>query len=269
MSTIDFRDSIRDTIGRDSERPPAARERPVFSKLASIRMPYSWILVAILGFCGHKAPAQESYYVIVFGSQQTPPRATYSHTFAIFVRVCHSCNSPEGRTVESHIISWMPRTLDIRVHAVLPEPGVNLDLDSTMRWAMATCQRTSMWGPYQIERDLYCRAMERLALLQSGKVRYKAIDTGYPLSIVSNCIHAVSGIVGGIRLYVSTPNFGETASFDALRRMEPWIIDCEHKHEWLVPVLGLDRYPLIHRDWEKPRSGLVWYALRSSLGMEP
>jgi hypothetical protein len=240
----------------------------VLNKLAS-PMRYLWILVALLGSCGPEVRAQETYYVVVLASQQTPPRAKYSHTFAIFVRVCHCCNSPEQCTVESHIISWMPKALDIRLEALLPETGANLDLDTSIRWALSTDQRISMWGPYQIEGDLYCRALKQLALLQSGKVRYKAIDTGYPLSFASNCIHAVSSVVGGIRLYVSRPNHGETASFDALRRMRPWIIDYEHRHDWLVPALGLNCYPIIHREWEKPRSGLFWYAVRSTLGIAP
>jgi hypothetical protein len=161
----------------------------------------------------------------------------------------------------------MPKALVIRIHALLPETGVALDLDTTMHWAFDTGQRVSMWGPYEIKPDLYCRSREQLCFLKQGAVRYKALDTGYPTRFASNCIHAVSSSVGGHRPHVTSPSFGETASYYVLRRFHRWIINPKCKHEWLVGALGLNCYPLIHREWENPRTGVFWTSVREAFGV--
>src|SRR5262249_20732060 len=123
---------------------------------------------------------------------------------------------------------------------------------STVQWALGTGQHVSMWGPYQIKQELYCRALEQCKALKSGKMQYKVLDAGHFSSRVCNCIHGVSSILGGSRLHVMSPNFGDLASFYVLQRMRPWIIDCSHTEDWIVPALGLDCYPIIHRGWERP-----------------
>src|SRR6202022_3434320 len=101
-------------------------------------------------------------------------------------------------------------------------------------------QRVSLWGPYQIDRDLFERAVRQIRLLDSGQVLYKANDTGYRVDHVSNCIHAVSSIVEGIRLRVGSPGWGETASYAVLVRFQPWVIDHDRVHPWVGSALGLD-----------------------------
>src|SRR5204863_1128531 len=136
--------------------------------------------------------------------------------------------------IEAHTISWLPANLKIRFLALLPEPGHNFDLHETLRFVLNDCQRVSLWGPYQINCDLYQLACKQIQLLQSGEVRYKAVDSGYPSNRVSNCIHALSSIVDGYRVRVLSPGWGETASYTILQRYRPWIIDQCHTHDWLV-----------------------------------
>src|SRR5260370_37702154 len=92
--------------------------------------------------------------------------------------------------------SWMTETLEIEVLRRRPEPGVNLDLESSVRWAESRNSRVSMWGPYQIKKELYDRAVEQEARLNSGRVLYKAIDRRFRHGIASNCINA------GARRYI-------------------------------------------------------------------
>jgi hypothetical protein len=115
----------------------------------------------------------------------------------------------------------------------------------------------SLWGPYQIEPDLYGRALKQIGLLESGQVQYKANDAWHRADRVSNCIHAVSTVADGPWLRVLSPGWGETASYVVLRRLLPWVIDCDHVHPWVGSALGLDAYPLIYRDLEPPRSGAI------------
>jgi hypothetical protein len=218
--------------------------------------------ILLCGLAPGAARAEDLYYMMVFGSQQLPARAKYCHSFAVFVRAIEDVPGSRRYRLESHTISWMPVSYEIRLAALLPECGFNADLPTTFAWTRATCQRVSMWGPYQIQSDLYCRALEEEALLNSGDVWYKAIDTGYPTDFACNCIHAVSSIAGGYRMRVLSPSFGETASWYLTRRLSPWIIDCFQRHDWIAAALGIDRYGVVRREFENPRSGPLYTVLR-------
>jgi hypothetical protein len=193
-------------------------------------------LSATLASVAHGA---DFYYVLVFGSQTPLPRARYSHTFATFVKATGQGPCTESYSLECHTISWLPASLDIRLLALVPERGRNLDLADTLHFAASTGQRVSMWGPYQIEQGFYERALRQIASLESGQICYKAIDTGYPNDCASNCIHAVSALVDGQRILVLSPGFGEPASYLVCQRFQPWIIDHNRTHLWVAQRLGL------------------------------
>ncbi len=216
--------------------------------------------------CVSAARADEAYFVMVFGSQQIPPRVKCSHSFATFVKATGQGPCLESYRLEAHTISWLPQSLDVRPAALLPECGRNLDLDSTLQWALSTGQRVSMWGPYPIDRALYCRALDEIEWLEGGHVRYKAIDAGYPARRVSNCIHAVGASFDGQRIHIASPSFGETASYFLTLRMQPWILDTQHRYAWVSSRLGLDRYPIVPRALENPRSSAILWHLDEALG---
>src|SRR5207249_1507898 len=109
--------------------------------------------------------------------------------------------------------------------------------------------------PYRICPELYFLAQKQVGLLQSGQVRYKAIDTGYPSDQVTNCIHALSSVVDGYRLRVASPGWGEIASYAVLKRYERYVSDRSAVEPWVSSALGLNAYPIIYRDWQSPRSG--------------
>src|SRR5262245_57140744 len=67
----------------------------------------------------------ERYFILVFGSQATPKRPKYTHSWATVVRVT-GCNGPEAPTVEEQTISWMPSSFDIQPWSFHVEPGTNL-----------------------------------------------------------------------------------------------------------------------------------------------
>jgi len=212
------------------------------------------------------ARAEEFYYMLVFGSQRLPPQAKYSHSFATFVRATGQGPCAESYALDSITISWLPRTLDVRIFAVLPECGQNVGLHPTLRWALDTGQRVSLWGPYRVDRDLYDRAVRQAGFLQGGTVQYKAVDAGWPSAVASNCIHAVSDVAQGRTLRVPTVNFGETASYDITLRLTPWVLDGGRKHPWVSARLGIDGYPMVRRELENPRSGVVAWALQGIVG---
>ena len=205
------------------------------------------------------AHAGERYYVLLFGSQRTPPNPNYSHSFATFVRVTWPGDGPcpPLAHMESHTISWLPENMIVRTLALFAEPGKNFDLHTTLRYVLDSDERVSLWGPYEIAPKLYQGALDQINLLESGQVRYKANDTGRFSDRVTNCIHAIGGIMQGNKLRVATPGWGEMASWGLLKKMRPFIIDRDQKHYQISATLGLNDYPIIYREWENPRSGGV------------
>ncbi|HZY90137.1 MAG TPA: hypothetical protein VFE78_35275 [Gemmataceae bacterium] len=202
-----------------------------------------------LVLCGAGAGrGEEFYYVLVFGSHQGPGCVRYSHTFATFVRATGRGPCAQSYRLDAFTISWLPRTLDVRPLALAPEAGTNLGLADTLRWAQSTGQRVSLWGPYQVERDLFDRALAQARLLESGQVCYKALDAFRPTDVVSNCVHAVTSVAGGHRPRLLCPGCGPAASHVAALRFAPWVIDCARRHEWVADRLGLGAWPLVRRE---------------------
>lgn len=218
----------------------------------------SWpqILAALLVFLpAVTARAGEAHYLLMFASQRVPNDPDYSHTFATFVRATWVGDCPVSPTLEWHTISWLPANGIVRAAATEPEPGRNYGLDETLRLARSNDERISLWGPYPIQAELYCRARKRIAELETGRIRYKANDAGFNSDQVSNCIHALSAVVDGNRVRVGSPGWGEIASYIVLLRMRPWVLD-ETPDQRIGAALGLGAYPLIYRDrFTGPRTG--------------
>jgi hypothetical protein len=215
-------------------------------------MPSSFARLALLVCLGMTitpaARCDEFFYLLVFGSQTPRPCPRYSHTFATFVRATGRGPCAESYQLECNTISWLPEGGDVRLAALMPECGRNLDLDTTLHWATGTGQHIALWGPYQIDRELYGRALHQVALLESGAVCYKAIDTGYLSGHVSNCIHAVAAVADGHGRLLLSPGFGEVASYWVSLRFRPWLVEPRRRHDWVASRLGLDGWPIVRRD---------------------
>jgi hypothetical protein len=202
-------------------------------------------------------PPGERYYLLVFGAQTTPKLPRYTHTWVTVVRVGQPC---PGRppAVEPHSISWMPATLDIQPWRFTIEPGVNLGLDTSVRMALDKGERVSLWGPFEIPPGLYRKALIQKGFMESGVVGYQCIDTvgeAGRTGTGSNCIHAISDAdsMFGRQAY-PLAYFGDAASLQILRQlvMRGAVPDPEMTHDWLIPALGLDRYPITRREYTPP-----------------
>jgi len=212
------------------------------------------VLASIWLLLPGQAFAQERYFVIVFGSQSTPKLPNYTHTWATVVKVT-CADTPGGQpTAEVNTVSWLPATLKVHTFAPCPEPGTNLDLVTTIRWANCGGQRVSYWGPFEIEPEFYQRFLVQKARLESGVVRYQAIDSFYGPEnrTVSDCIHAVSDTdYRHSRLYyLEFRRFGESASefivfsMGNRGRINPCVT-----HDWVAHLIGLPCQPVIKREF--------------------
>lgn len=198
-------------------------------------------------------PPGERFYITLFASQTTPriPRLTHS-----WATVLHVVDQGEGRPplVESHTISWLPATLEIHPWRLHTEKGVNLDLQETLRFALAHGERVSQWGPYECRPNLYHRFLVQKNFLESGHIGYQLIDTVGESARAgngSNCIHAMTDMDPQMsRNHYPLIRYGDSATRFIVRecRRRDVLINPGQTQAWLNAHLGLDSYSIVHRD---------------------
>jgi hypothetical protein len=185
--------------------------------------------------------AAEFHYVLVFAAQGHLNLPRHSHTWATFVKASGEGPDANSYRLEAHTISWMPRALAIEPLRLQPEVGTNLDLAATFRWAQSLNLELFVWGPYQIDAELYARAMGRIAYLQGGHASYKAIDAGFAGPEVMDCIHAVSDLTTGVPIVrFGTPGWGSVASGVVAHSYRPWIVNPWQTHPWVAQGIGVN-----------------------------
>jgi len=225
-------------------------------RLAKIFARFSMSIVMLFIVAIGQSRAQEpseSYYMTIFSAQANSRDPRRTHSFATFVKAIDTGDSAKDSPIEIHTISWMPRSLDIVILRRHPETGANLDLESSLRWAESRNCRVSMWGPYQIKKELYDRAIEQEARLNSGNVLYKAIDRKFRPGTASNCIHAVADLDIDNGLLHSGQGRGEVASRQVAQHLNRWVIEPGQTHTWVASRLGLNDQP-VNRGDPKQRS---------------
>lgn len=198
----------------------------------------------------------ERYFLLVFGSQSNPKRPKYTHTWATIVKATPGKDDPAAFDLTSHTISWLPRTLNVRVLALRAECGVNLSLKQTLNTVMINGECVALWGPYELDPvvapQIYDKFLRQVNRLNSGCVMYKAIDPdhGPRSTYISNCIHAVTDLDGLTRRgnYDELRNNGFPASeYLAGVLIRSGKVDSSVTHEWVAEALGLNCYRIQRR----------------------
>ncbi len=209
------------------------------------RRPAGLLLYSLANACR----AGDAHFLLVFASQREPAQPRCTHTFATFVRASGAGPNVESYALDAHTISFLPRSREVRLPALMPERGINLGLDTTLRHVLGLGQHVSLWGPFAVEPVLYERALRQVGRLAGGGVRFKAVDSGFPPTLVSNAIHAVSDLASEYpRLRVAPPAFGATAGCLVALHLRPWLLDHAEVHPWVATRLGLGDYPITPRD---------------------
>ena len=202
------------------------------------------------------APPGERYFLLVFGSQTCLLHPKYTHTWATVVKAT-GCDGPGTPKIEQQTISWLPTTLNIRVWSLCVEPGTNFDLHFTIEEMLRNRERVSMWGPYEVRPGLAYRFGVQKAFMESGRVGYQCIDTVGEAAHGTgcDCIHAITDMDPLFdRSRYPLAYFGDAASLNIVRRIQtrPVIVCPEADHSWLLPLLGLDKYPIVRRYYSGP-----------------
>jgi ABC-type phosphate/phosphonate transport system substrate-binding protein len=189
---------------------------------------------------------EPKYYLCVFAYDSVPRRPHLSHTFATFIK--HSGHSSEART-----ISWMPESKVIQLARCNSEPGVNLDLNRTLRFAQSMSARVYEWGPYEIQPELYERGVRQFDKLNDKRIGYKALDAAWRPGIASNCIHAVCDIDGDDGFLTVDGAYGRPATAWVVEHLSRWVIQPHREHSWINETLGLSRYPIVRVSFDSGR----------------
>lgn len=195
----------------------------------------------------------DRYFVMIFGSESTPKRGKYTHTWYTIVRATPNLDAENTYKLDVHTISWMPATLSIRVIKLRAECGVNLDLHRTINFVRSQGECIAMWGPYELNPEiaveLYNKSLKQIARLNSGCVLYKSIDPD--VYNICNCIHAVSDLDGFSRrsmIYDEVRNYGIAASANLARVITgSGRVDWTVTHDWLLDALDISKYRIQRR----------------------
>jgi ABC-type phosphate/phosphonate transport system substrate-binding protein len=180
---------------------------------------------------------EPEYYLSVFAFDSVPRRAQFSHTFATFIK-------SSGGSAEAHTISWLPRGQHIEIARTQAEPGINLDLNQTLRFARDVSARVYEWGPYRIRPELYERSLRQIERLNSGHIQYKALDGAWRPDAASNCIHAVSDIDAGDGYLTVGGAYGVAASARVVEHLRRWMIQPGQEDPSTREKLGLSGQPV-------------------------
>jgi hypothetical protein len=205
-------------------------------------------VVLYLASFAAEASAADRYFVMIFGSESSPKRARFTHTWATVVKATAEPGDKEAYSLESQTISWMPASLKIRPLALRPECGVNLGLQATLRDSACKGECIAMWGPYELTPErgpiIWERVGIQVARLNSGCVLYKCVDpdTGPRSTYMSNCIHAVSDLDRHLPrpAYNELVNNGMDASAHLVQIMvSRHRFDPSVTHDWVAQALGV------------------------------
>jgi hypothetical protein len=205
--------------------------------------------------------------MMIFSAQRAWNLPRYTHTFATFVKVAGGQESRQNRPdfgpdssehngiFQTNTISWLAAKKKVCLFRLWPEPGANLDLTTSLEWALSVQSRISMWGPFQIQSPLYEKALAQKARLESGRIQYKVVDNGFRPQIASSCIHGVCDIDRERGPLWTWFRYGESASRCVAVFFLPWVIDPHQNHRWISDHLGLTKYPIIYRQLSAPVLG--------------
>lgn len=196
------------------------------------------------------APPAPRYYFLLFGCQSVPhyhPRT--AHTFATFVKAAPGA---DGKTViEQVTISWLPANGPVQPLRVRAVAGKNYSLEETFAIAARDNARVSMWGPFETDATRYELAVAQAGTLNSGTVRFRSVDSFLCRRAVQNCTHAVTyadPILHRLRQPVPT-GYGEPGTSKlVVKYANSGAFAGPQTHDWLLPVLGLDKHPAVRRE---------------------
>jgi len=155
---------------------------------------------------GEGTLTRERYFIIPFAYQDRENHPEFSHSFITVIRVFADNKQPnltrglamrkyKNREFEAFTISWLPRDFLTNPHLcvfdgpgarLFPKqnkcpisPGRNFTLAETIKLAVDAKNAVAMWGPYEIRKEAFNRAVARKRLLDQGKIKYRVVGIAW------------------------------------------------------------------------------------------
>jgi hypothetical protein len=204
---------------------------------------------------GEPPPPGERFFVLVWAAQRSVRLPRSSHTWVTVVRAAVPCPG-RAEILEAHTISWLPATLDIRVLACRPEPGVNLTLDETLSFAAYNGARVSLWGPFECRASFYRRFLVQKQFLETSGIGYHAVDNLGEAARTGDaccCIHGVTDTDPEFgRANYPLIWYGDSASEHVANRLreDATILNPETEHDEVFAAMGLEGRAIRRRHFD-------------------
>lgn len=221
-----------------------------------------------LDFLAVAPPANERYYILLFASQTKPRVPRYTHSWATMVKVTQQEGAEPN--IETQTISWLPDSGKVRVYRIHVEPGSDVELHETIKKALNTHQRVSLWGPYETWHGFYARYTTQKEFLDSDAIGYQCVDQIGEAARKGNgcnCFHALSDMDPQFdRRQYPLRYFGDDATLNIVRQIHerPILIQPKQTHDWLIEALGLGCYSIVHRHYDGPSKEFSPEAVREA-----
>lgn len=240
------------------------------------------IKAKVLARLGEGRNAHDRYFIIPFAYEDKRNRPAYSHSFMTVIRVYADDKQPKvtkglakrtykNRNFEAFTISWLPHDFDKNPDLCVFEgfgariiPSLNrcpvsvgrdFKLEQTLQFGVNVQNAVCMWGPYEIRKGGFDLAVQRLRLLDSGKIKYRADDRNYRKDRVAiNCFHAMAGLE---ELYPNGGIFGTGFKMWGIKGTARVLIEYNDRGT----KMGLLLEPV---DEKKDRYGFVYAPSRTS-----
>ncbi len=185
-------------------------------------------------------------YLFVFAADGVPYRPTRAHLFAALASVEKSPDNPP-RLVDFTSMSWLPETMVVRALAMRPEKGRNVPLDETIEFSLKEGRLVFLWGPYRVQPEFAQRFKARVATVESS-FKYQGACFLKPLE-VCDCVRSVEEMIEPWRRFIGVFGYGAAAASFVVRKFTPWLVEPQQAHSWVETLIGVDKYPLIRRQY--------------------
>ncbi len=107
-----------------------------------------------------------------------------------------------------------------------------MTLEETFNDARELKARVTCWGPYEIDPSRWSRVQSQLAVLNSGHLRWQALDLcGRQQGTSINCIHAVADLEYSKGQLKTKRTFGTGASRLVTAHLRSWVISHGPQHD--------------------------------------
>jgi Na+-translocating ferredoxin:NAD+ oxidoreductase RnfD subunit len=158
----------------------------------------------------------EKHFMVLFSYDHSVIPGWSPHSFAHFY----------NKKGESFTISWLPKSSpsDVKVFSDAVE-GKNYSLKETLDFARETNKEVRLSGKFEIQKDLFEKALSFKKTLESGLIKYQVYkNTREGEGRALHCVHAISDLAPFGGQFEAGLSFAERANEKLISLFSPYIV---------------------------------------------